>query len=166
MSGAREPKFCFGLSEVALGVESVSASVRFYTEVVGLVPEKVEEQAAILWAGQPGEQRRLILLSRALAPLARRDRSGVTGRPAEDSSPISSFSPKDIGRAHFAFLVPNDRLDEAVAHVREQGVDIWGPVDFELARATAYYFLDPDSNLVEFWSPGETQAAGPQATGG
>ena len=55
---------------------------------------------------------------------------------------------------HFAFEVPRDELDAAVDRVRQAGVDVYGPVDFDWMQARAYYFYDPDANLLEFWSPG------------
>ena len=54
---------------------------------------------------------------------------------------------------HFAFEVPRDDLDEAVARVRGADVEVFGPVDLEWMNAKAYYFYDPDGNLLEFWSP-------------
>jgi hypothetical protein len=32
---------------------------------------------------------------------------------------------------------------------------VFGPVRFDGPPATAYYFYDPDDNLLEFWSPDE-----------
>jgi len=54
---------------------------------------------------------------------------------------------------HFAFEVPRDGLDEAVERVRGAGVEVFGPVELEWMNAQAYYFYDPDGNLLEFWSP-------------
>ncbi len=69
---AEAPKFSVGWSEVGLGVRDVATSVRFYQEIVGLVPEVVGEKFAFLWAGEPGQQQRVILLSRSLAPISER----------------------------------------------------------------------------------------------
>ena len=37
--------------------------------------------------------------------------------------------------------------------LRVYGVEVYGPKHFEWMQAQAYYFYDPDGNLVEFWSP-------------
>src|SRR5947199_49274 len=57
-----------------------------------------------------------------------------------------------FGNIHFALDVPRDRLDAAVAHVRSKGVEVYGPEHVEWMNAIAYYFYDPDGNLLEFWS--------------
>jgi catechol 2,3-dioxygenase-like lactoylglutathione lyase family enzyme len=57
-----------------------------------------------------------------------------------------------FGNVHYAFEVPAVKLEEAAAHVRNQGVDVFGPVQLEWMNATSYYFYDPDANLLEFWA--------------
>ncbi len=57
------------------------------------------------------------------------------------------------GQVHYAFHVPRERLADAVQHVRGKGVDVFGPISFEWMKASAYYFYDPDGNMLEFWSP-------------
>jgi len=158
------PKFSVGLSEVALGVANVATSLRFYQEIVGLVPEVVDEKFALLWAGRPGQQQRVILLSRSLEPISERQGSGSAARgPENATSEIASIGPADFGRTHFALDVPRDRLESAVAHVRDQGVEVFGPVEFDWLSAVTFYFLDPDGNLVEFWSPSPRKLEGPPA---
>ena len=144
--------YCRGLSEVALGVEDVATSVRFYEESVGLVAEVIDEKFAFLWAGEPGSQQRVVLLSRSLSPIARRPESKAT-RPGDPSSVVSEIGPADFGRTHFAFFVPKDDLMSAVRRLEQHSVEVYGPVEFEWMEAKSYYFLDPDENLVEFWSP-------------
>ena len=70
----------------------------------------------------------------------------------EDQSPLPGG--ERWGPVHFAFEVPRDELDAAVDRVRQASVDVYGPVDFDWMQARAYYFYDPDANLLEFWSPG------------
>jgi len=41
-----------------------------------------------------------------------------------------------------------------VDFLKEAGVEVYGPVDFKWIKAKAYYFYDPDGNLIEYWSPG------------
>lgn len=57
------------------------------------------------------------------------------------------------GQVHYAFRVQRDRLEEALARVRSRGVEVHGPVWLRWMEADAYYFYDPDGNLLEFWSP-------------
>ena len=132
------PGFATGLAELVLIVADVPAAAQFYREVVGLEPETEANDAwAWFWAGEPGVAQRVALHKGALL--------------FEEHSP---YPPGERwGRVHFALLTPRERLDAAVEHVRGQGVEVYGPVDFEWMRAQAYYFYDLDGHLVEFWSP-------------
>ena len=69
----------------------------------------------------------------------------------EDHSPLPAG--ERFGQVHYAFHVPRDHLEMAVAHVRAAGVDVYGPVHFDWMSADSYYFYDLDGNLLEFWSP-------------
>ena len=130
--------FTTGFAELVLIVADVGRSARFYREVVGLTPEKpVEDDWAWFWAGAPGHAQRLALRKGALL--------------FEEHSPLPAA--RRWGRVHYAFVVPRERLEPAVAHLRESGAEVHGPVDFDWMRATSYYFYDPDGNLLEFWSP-------------
>ncbi len=70
---------------------------------------------------------------------------------AEERSPLPAG--RRWGNVHYAFVVPHERLEAAVEHVRGNGVEVYGPTYFDWMRATSYYFYDPDGNLLEFWSP-------------
>ena len=153
MKESAHAKFSLGLSEVALGVEDVAASAYFYREVVGLVPELIEEKSALFWAGEPGRQQRVILLSRSLTPISERTGEASARVPDAPSVGLASLGPGDFGLTHFALEVARNRLEDAVAHVRDQGLEVYGPVRFDRMEAVTYYFQDPDGNLVEFWSP-------------
>jgi len=137
--------FTVGISEVALPVENLKDSIRFYSEVVKLQLETESEDGAFLWAGAPGQQQRVILLTRAYlgGPNARRPSGGLAEGARWE-------------HVHFALRVPREKLEAAVEHVRGKGVDVVGPVRFDQAigmKAVSYYFRDPDGHLVEFWSP-------------
>ena len=132
------PRFAAGLAELVLIVEDVPAAARFYREVVALEPETEANDAwAWFWAGEAGTRQRIALHRGTLL--------------FEEHSPHpSSFR---WGHVHFALEVPRERLDTAVEHVRGHGVEVYGPVRFDWMPASAYYFYDPDGNLLEFWSP-------------
>jgi catechol 2,3-dioxygenase-like lactoylglutathione lyase family enzyme len=127
-----------GLAELVLIVEDVPASTRFYEDVVGLTLEnEPSDDWAWFWAGQEGKQQRLALHRGTLL--------------FEEHSPYPEG--ERFGRVHFALEVARDDLDEAVARVRGAGLEVFGPVELEWMNAKAYYFYDPDGNLLEFWSP-------------
>lgn len=131
--------FSIGLAEIVLIVNDVRASAQFYRDVVGLQPETEADDAwAWFWAGAPGQTQRIALHKGTLM--------------FEGQSPHSEG--ERWGHVHYAFQVPRDRLDQAVVHVRDKGIEVFGPVDLRWMSALAYYFYDPDGNLLEFWSPG------------
>lgn len=133
--------FSSGISEMVLVVEDVRAAARFYEEVVGLTPEKEpSEEWAWFWAGTPGDAQRIALRK---GPLF-----------FEEHSPLPEG--ERWGSVHYAFEVPNEKLDEAVEHVRGEGVEVYGPIRLDWMGADSYYFFDPDGNLLEWWSRDES----------
>ena len=130
--------YSIGLAEIVLIVKDVRAAARFYRDVVGLAPEsEADDSWAGFWAGQPGQPQRVALHKGTLL--------------FEDQSPLPSG--ERWGQVHYAFHVPRERLANAVEHVRNQDVEVYGPVHFDWMKASSYYFYDPDGNLLEFWSP-------------
>ena len=131
-------RFSVGLAELVLIVADVRESARFYREVVRLEPEtEANDEWAWFFAGEAGRVQRLALHRGSLL--------------FEEHSPRAEG--ERFGQVHFALEVARDDLDAAVAHVREQGIEVYGPTHFEWMRARGYYFYDPDGNLVELWSP-------------
>ena len=127
-----------GLAELVLIVEDVPKAARFYQDVVGLVLEhETSDEWAWFWAGKPRTPQRVALHRGSLL--------------FEEHSPLPEG--ERFGRAHFAFEVPREVLDEAVERVRSAGVEVYGPIEFEWMQARSYYFYDLDANLLEFWSP-------------
>jgi catechol 2,3-dioxygenase-like lactoylglutathione lyase family enzyme len=130
--------FAHGLSEIVLIVKDVPAAARFYREVVGLIPEsEADDHWAWFWAGAPGQAQRVALHRGTLL--------------FEDQSPLPPG--ERWGPVHYAFHVPREQFESAVAQVRAAGVDVYGSVHFEWMSADSYYFYDLDGNLLEFWSP-------------
>ena len=130
--------FSTGLAEIVLIVKDVKAAARFYRDVVGLVAQTdADDQWAWFWAGEPDQMRRVALHKGTLL---------FEGQPAPEGG-------EHWGQVHYAFHVPRERLADAVQHVRSKGIDVFGPISFEWMKASAYYFYDPDGNMLEFWSP-------------
>jgi catechol-2,3-dioxygenase len=130
--------FSSGLAEIVLIVDDVRAAARFYRDIVGLTPESEADDAwAWFWAGAPGQPQRVALHKGTLL--------------FEEHSPLPAG--ERWGQVHYAFHVPRERLAAAVDHVRSHDVAVYGPVRFDWMNAVSYYFYDPDSNLLEFWSP-------------
>ncbi len=67
-------RFTTAISEVTLGVEDIGKAVYFYGEILGLLPELAPTDLfATFWVGTPEDRQWLILASRKLPPLARRE---------------------------------------------------------------------------------------------
>jgi catechol 2,3-dioxygenase-like lactoylglutathione lyase family enzyme len=128
-----------GLAEIVLIVDDVRKAADFYEHVVGLeVEHRTDDAWAWFWAGERGRTQRLALHKGSLL--------------FEEHSPYPEG--QRFGRVHYAFDVAREELDAAVERVRSAGVEVYGPVDFdEPFDAKAYYFYDPDGNLLEFFSP-------------
>ena len=123
-----------GLSELILVVKSVAASVAFYRDVVGLVPDNLSNPTfAWFWAGRPGDQQRI----------------GITEKPL-------SFGAAHVkGPHHFAFGTDRSRIEELKRAMESKGLEVEGPVEFKFWNALSIYFSDPDGNRVEFCGFGD-----------
>jgi len=128
------------ISEIVLHVKNVAASARFYREVVGLTPESppTDTWAWFIFGDKSAPQR----LALQTGPLL-----------FEEHSPLPPG--QRWGACHFAMAISRDELDQAVANVKDHGVEVYGPTRFDWMRATSYYFYDPNGHLLEFWSPDE-----------
>ena len=127
-----------GLAEIVLIVDDVRYSADFYERIVGLEPESpADDEWAWFWAGPKGLAQRIALHKGSLL--------------FEGQSPYGEG--ERFGQVHFAFDVARDELARAVRRVRDAGVEVYGPVEHDWMNARAYYFYDPDGNLLEFWSP-------------
>jgi catechol 2,3-dioxygenase-like lactoylglutathione lyase family enzyme len=116
------------LDHLVLTVASIEATCAFYTRVLGMtVVDFAQGRKALSFGAQK------INLHRA----------------------GSEFVPHALtpvpGSADFC-LITTTPLDEAMAHVRAQGVALLeGPVEKigAMGRLVSFYFRDPDGNLVE-----------------
>lgn len=128
--------FSRGLREVILIVDDVEASTAFYRDVVGL---ELHPQPTSDWAwfraGDP-ERRQWLGIHK--------------GTLLFENQPAAPGGER-WGPVHYAFRVAADELEEAVEHVRSNSVEVFGPHQFgDVGRA--YFFYDPDDNLVEFYA--------------
>ena len=124
-------------SEIVLIVKDIPKSKKFYEDVVGLTIESTDEEWVWFYVGdKQGIQRLAIHKGKLLF---------------EEKSPLPEG--KRWGQIHFAFEVGRNDLEKAVTRVKDDGVEVYGPQQFNWMNATSYYFYDPDGNLIEYWSP-------------
>jgi catechol 2,3-dioxygenase-like lactoylglutathione lyase family enzyme len=130
--------FSRGLREVVLIVDDVEVSTAFYRDVVGL-EHQPQQQPTSDWAWF------------YVGDSERRQRLGIhKGTLLFENQPAAPGGER-WGPVHYAFQVAPDALEDAAEHVRSHGIDVFGPHHFGDA-ADAYFFYDPDDNLVEFFA--------------
>ena len=133
-----------GLSELIIKVEDVERVADFYRDVVGLTPDETAPNSNVwFWTGEPGRSARFAV-NKGRASLA-------DVLPFDEHAPLPEE--ERWKKAHFAFQVPDERLEAAVERLKMQGVAVFGPVELGWMNARACYFWDPEGHLVEFWSP-------------
>jgi len=123
------------LDHIVLNVEDIDRSLAFYTQVLGLKGERVEE----FKAGEVG------------FPSAR-----INEHTIIDLSPIKKESAREVPLArnlnHFCLVVGQEDFSGIVDYLKGHGVPILqGPISRWGARgrATSVYFPDPDGNEIE-----------------
>ena len=125
------------LDHIVLNVKDTERSLSFYTEVLGLKSERVEE----FKSGKVG------------FPSVRiNDGTIIDLFPAKETAPRSGGEKRSGNLNHFCLVVEAEDfagITEYLAAnkiaVREGPVSRWGA----RGRATSVYFLDPDGNEVE-----------------
>ena len=144
-----------GIDHVTIVVSDLDASIKFYTETLGL------RRAG--GAHLQGEWTKAVLgLEGVVADVSYLVSPEVGTRlellcfeqPQSEASPVNSI-PSTIGVRHIAFRV--EAMDGMVKHLREMGVKFLGdgvslPADVESGgsgQKTLCYFLDPDGVLLE-----------------
>jgi len=125
------------LDHIVLNVSDVEASLRFYTDVLGLAAERVDEfrQGKVGFPSVRINERTII----DLFPAKGRDRPASE---AKCSGNLDHFC-LVVGADDFADIV--DYLGQSKISVRGGPVSRWGA----RGRATSVYFLDPDGNEIE-----------------
>ena len=122
------------MDHIVLRTRNVEESLRFYTEVLGLQPERVEQWRA-------GEVR---------FPSARLNADTIIDFFASDNIPLGKDGPKN--QDHFCMVIDYTDMDELKARLEEAGIEIqagpgkrWG----SHGDGISLYIYDPDDNVVE-----------------
>ena len=127
----------FELDHLVLAVRDMDAMLRFYLDVVGLAPHRVDEYRS----------------GSALFPCAR-----IAEGTLVDLLPEPLWNTGDAGAAtfpnmnHFCLAVERDEWEPLLERLAGGGVEIEaGPMTLSGARGdgTAIYVRDPDGNRVE-----------------
>ena len=129
------------LDHIVLNVGDIDRSVKFYTEVLNLKPERLEE----FREGKVGFPSVRINADTIIDLFPRR------GVPTASNSTDQTT----VNLNHFCMVVGKEDFSGVVDYLKENGIEILrGPVSRWGARgrATSVYFLDPDSNEIEIRS--------------
>ncbi|ONF96615.1 VOC family protein [Sphingomonas jeddahensis] len=127
-----------GLLETALYVDDMARSVRFFRDVLGLVPMIESERLTAFDAGHGGV---LLVFARGLSI----DDVAVPGGtiPGHDGD----------GPLHMAFAIGADDCDRWRAHFAAHDVAVTHEVTWP-AGGRSLYFNDPDGHVLELATPG------------
>ncbi len=124
------------LGHLVLKVRDIHASVKFYTEIVGLeVSDWIEEQMVFLRCSSDHHDLALFQLPK-------------------DSAHLNDIAKEDgPGLEHFSYEVESyAEVEAAVEMLKEQGVEIVrGPGKHGPGENVFLVFKDPDGNYVEFY---------------
>ena len=118
------------LDHLAVFVSDLDGAERFYTDVLGM-----------RLVGRLGDMTLVECGGTNIGLIRRPDRAPRDPSIIEDP----------LARAHHAFLVDEEELDDARRTLEEAGAPTHGPVDWGDHRC--FYFLDPDGNLLEIVTP-------------
>ena len=128
------------LDHIVLNVDDIDRSVKFYTQILGLKGERIED----FRAGKVG------------FPSVRiNDATIIDLFPGKSSARAAAGAKNDGNLNHFCLVVGTEDFSGIVEYlaqneiaVREGPVSRWGA----RGRATSVYFLDPDGNEIEIRS--------------
>ena len=125
------------LDHIVLNVGDIDRSLKFYTEVLGLQGERVDE----FKTGKVGFPSVRINAATIIDLFPNKD-GASTGGGEKTAGNLNHFC-LVVENAEFAGVI--DHLKENHITLREGPVSRWGA----RGRATSVYFLDPDGNEIE-----------------
>ncbi len=117
-----------GISELVLEVADLEAARRFYRDVLGF-------EETLYGEGAEGRYWYLV---------------GDTARLGLWTEQVGLAGGRGGTHVHYAFSVPDERIDELKRRIEDAGAEVEGPI--QLGPGRAIYVTDPDGNVVEFWS--------------
>jgi catechol 2,3-dioxygenase-like lactoylglutathione lyase family enzyme len=123
------------MDHIVLRVRDVEKSLHFYTEVLGLKPERVEQFKA-------GEVR--------FPSVRLNDDTIIDLFPSPDMEPIGRNAPRN--QDHFCMVIEPTDLNQLKGQFQAMGIDIQagpGPRWGAHGNGTSLYVYDPDDNVVE-----------------
>ena len=125
------------IGHIVLNVRDLKASVRFYTEIVGLtVSDYIEDQMAFLRCSDDHHD------------------VGLAQIPADDLRRDETYRPARPGLEHFAYKLESlEEIEEAARYLKEQGVEIVRGIGKHGPGENLFLvFKDPDGNYCEFYA--------------
>jgi catechol 2,3-dioxygenase-like lactoylglutathione lyase family enzyme len=122
------------MDHIVLRVKNVETSLKFYTETLGLKPERIEEWRA----------------GKIRFPSARINADTIIDLFASDQEPIDKDGVKN--QDHYCMVIEKTDMEELKSKFEAMGVGIqagpgqrWG----SHGDGTSLYIYDPDENVVE-----------------
>ena len=126
-----------GMDHIVLNVEDMDAVLNFYTNVLGLESERLED----FRAGKVG------------FPSIRVSADTVIDLfPAKETKPITPRNNSRTDLNHFCLVIEKEDFQRFTEHLKKNGVDIEnGPSQNWGAHGTgiSIYFRDPEKRLIE-----------------
>jgi catechol 2,3-dioxygenase-like lactoylglutathione lyase family enzyme len=126
------------LDHIVLNVTDVDRSVKFYTDVLGLQPERVED----FKAGKVGFPSVRINADTIIDLFPVKSRAGENNNDEKSERNLNHFC-MVVDKEEFSSIV--DYLKAHDVTIRQGPISRWGA----RGRAMSVYFLDPDRNEIE-----------------
>ena len=125
------------IGHIVLNVRDLNASVRFYTEIVGLtVSDYIADQMAFLRCSNDHHD------------------LGLAQIPPDSPLLLNTYEPQRPGLEHFAYKLESlAEIEEAAAFLKEQGIEIVRGIGKHGPGENLFLvFKDPDGNYCEFYA--------------
>jgi catechol-2,3-dioxygenase len=113
-----------GIDHFAVNVRDLSASIKWYSSTLGF--SILHEWNGVTMVGKGNMK------------------VGLFHKP---DAPTVDDPDNKIAITHAAFLVDGDKFDDALATIKDKGIQIEGPEDTGIAYS--FFFRDPDGHQIE-----------------